>query len=411
MNGWPGRAVALARARALEFGAALVAFAVYAAFSGPMLLRQSHAPHFVYQAEGFLRGRLSIPGPPPNLNDWVWFGHHWYVSFPPFPAVLMLPFVAVEGLGFNDVFFTVCLAALAVSAFVAMLKALREDGQHAHSDRDIAVLAAFFAFGTVFFYSSIRGEVWFTAHVVGVLLTSLFVILSLRGRHPWLAGILLGCAALSRADLVFAALFFALETLSSPDGGTALTWGRRLHRALPQWIRFAVPVSLILGAAFWMNDVRFGHPLEFGHALLFDNRVNARVHAHGLFSLAYLPGNFRSAFLLLPSVQWHPFRVGFDGNGMSMLLTTPLLLLLPFGVRQTRSTFALAATAVVTALPGLLYMNNGWYQFGYRFSNDYLPYLFALFAVGGRPLDKKLYALGAVGVVVCTWGALVFNRF
>ena len=35
-----------------------------------------------------------------------------YVSFPPFPAVLMLPFVALRGLLFNDVLFTALWAAL-----------------------------------------------------------------------------------------------------------------------------------------------------------------------------------------------------------------------------------------------------------------------------------------------------------
>jgi hypothetical protein len=34
-----------------------------------------------------------------------------YVSFPPFPAVLMLPFVAVAHLKFNDVLFTAIWAA------------------------------------------------------------------------------------------------------------------------------------------------------------------------------------------------------------------------------------------------------------------------------------------------------------
>ena len=34
-----------------------------------------------------------------------------YVSFPPFPAVLMLPFVAIWGLRFNDVLFNALWAA------------------------------------------------------------------------------------------------------------------------------------------------------------------------------------------------------------------------------------------------------------------------------------------------------------
>jgi hypothetical protein len=69
---------------------------------------------------------------------------------------------------------------------------------------------------------------------------------------------------------------------------------------------------------------------------------------------------------------------------------------------------ALWLTVAVTALPGLLYQNTGYVQFGYRFSLDYTPYLFLLLAVGARPLDRLFWALGLFGVAVNTWGAVVF---
>lgn len=398
--------------RRLETLASFAALLVYCLVSGPMLLRQSQAPQFVYQAAGFLQGTLAIPGEPPNLNDWVRFGDHWYSSFPPFPAVLMLPFVALHGLAFNDTFFTVCVAAFNVGLFVAFLRRLRDDGQHDRSDRDVLLLAAFFAFGSVYFYSSIRGEVWFTAHVVGVGLTLLYLLSALRARRPWLAGLALGLAAVTRANLVYAVPFFALEALV-PDGRlpTLQELPARVRTALPALLRFALPLALVLAFAFWMNYARFGRWNEFGHALMFNNRVNERIRRYGLFNPHFLAENLRSAFLLLPTVQLRPLRVGFDGNGMSMLVTTPLLALLPFAARRSRSTLALATTALAVALPGLLYMNNGWFQFGYRFSIDYLPYLFALLAIGGLPTNRWFVALGAAGCAVSTWGALVFNRF
>jgi hypothetical protein len=54
--------------------------------------------------------------------------------------------------------------------------------------------------------------------------------------------------------------------------------------------------------------------------------------------------------------------------------------------------------------------DTGWYQFGYRFAIDFLPFLFLLLLVDGRPFGRPFYALGAAGAVVCTWGALVFGR-
>ena len=395
------------RGRRLEVACALVAFVVYAAFSGPMLLGQSQAPHFVHQAAGFLQGTLSIPGEPPNLNDWVLHDGRWYSSFPAFPAVLMMPFVAIHGLAFNDVFFTVCLAALNVGLMAAFLRGLRDDGQHDRSDGLIAGLAALFAFGTVHFYSSIRGEVWFTAHVIGVGLLLVYLLASLRARSPLMAGLALGCAATTRASLIYAAPFFLFEALSEDGRWPTFRELRTRRRTL---LRFAVPVAGILALHFAMNEARFGDWREFGHALLHNNRVNDRVRQWGLFHPHYLAGNLRSALLLLPKVQWSPFKLGFDGHGMSLLLTTPIFAWCLWPAVRARSSVALVVTAFLVALPGLFYMNNGWYQFGYRFSNDFSPLLFGLIAIGGRPFGRAFWFAGAVGVAVCTWGAVVFGR-
>jgi hypothetical protein len=45
-------------------------------------------------------------------------------------------------------------------------------------------------------------------------------------------------------------------------------------------------------------------------------------------------------------------------------------------------------TIAATAVPSLLYQNSGYYQFGYRFSLDYMVFLVLLLAVGGRPLCR-----------------------
>ena len=60
---------------------------------------------------------------------------------------------------------------------------------------------------------------------------------------------------------------------------------------------------------------------------------------------------------------------------------------------------------------GLLYQNDGWVQFGYRFSNDFSFALIMLLAIGGRPLTRTWKALILVGVVVNLFGALTFGRF
>ena len=72
---------------------------------------------------------------------------------------------------------------------------------------------------------------------------------------------------------------------------------------------------------------------------------------------------------------------------------------------------ALWAAVICAATPGLLYQNTGWAQFGYRFVLDYLPYLLALIAVGGRSLGPWFRAAVLWGVVINLIGAITFGRF
>ena len=62
------------------------------------------------------------------------------------------------------------------------------------------------------------------------------------------------------------------------------------------------------------------------------------------------------------------------------------------------------------ALPTLFYQNTGWVQFGYRFSNDYAPFLFVTLAVAGPSLRGSFMLASAFAVIVNFFGALSFGR-
>ena len=389
---------------------------VYVLSSGSLLARQSQAPHFVWQADAFLHGQLHLTERPPNLNDWAFERGRWYVSFPPLPALLMMPFVALQGLAFNDVAFTLPFAAANVALLYSLLRRIQQAEGGTRSDWDHAVFALVFGFGTLAWSCSIRGEVWFTAEVVGVTFTLLYLHASLRAKHPVLAGTALACGTLCRTPIAFSAVFFLLEALLDgrrldwPNLRAALGDSQRRKKVMKRLALFAAPVAVVAAPMAWMNAVRFGSPAEFGHSHLYANRVNRDIRAHGLFSLHYLGRNLRSAFLLLPKLDLQPFRLGYDPNGMSLLVTTPLFLLLLFPRERPRLWRILWITLAAVALPGFLYQNNGWQQFGFRFSLDYTPYLILLVALSGRALDGLFWLLAVAGVAVNAWGAAVFNR-
>jgi hypothetical protein len=380
------------RVELLLFAGSLV---LYAIFSGGLLAHQSLAPHFVWQADAFLHGRLDVQKPP-NLNDWVLQDGRWYVSFPPFPAVLMMPFVAFAGLSFNDVVFTLVFAAANVALFYNLLRRLPGEPRPAFQD---AVLALLFGFGTLAFSCSIRGEVWFTAEVIGVTLTLLYLHASLGAAKPFLAGLAVACAAITRTPLAFSAVFFLFEAFRTSRPVL-------LKKLLP----FFAAIVLVAIPTALMNDARFGSFAEFGHSHLYDNRVNAQVARFGLFHYAFLERNLHDAFTRLPEIQFHPLRVGFNGEGMSLFVTTPLFFYLLWPRRRDVLQRELWLTTAVIALPGFFYQNSGYFQFGFRFSLDYTPYLFLLLALGAHRFTKLFWGVALAGVAVNTWGALVFNR-
>src|SRR5687768_9220928 len=91
------------RQRALAVAASLYAVVtgVYVWFAAPSTLSE-HTPynHFALLAESWLAGRLDLGGAPPAYageNDFSLFEGKWYVPFPPFPAVVLVPFVWLAG--------------------------------------------------------------------------------------------------------------------------------------------------------------------------------------------------------------------------------------------------------------------------------------------------------------------------
>lgn len=390
----------------------LAAFGILAAFSGHRFLHQSRAPHFIWQAMAFLHGSLSLVDDPPNLEDWVRLGGQWFVSFPAFPALVMVPFAALFGYAFNDTSFTVAAAALSLTAFLALLRRLCGMGVMEMDARTRCFWTAVLGFGTLFFYCAIRGEVWFTAEVMGVGLTSLFLLCAVGARHPVLAGLFYSMATLTRTPLAFAAVFFVAEVVF-PEGRfswAALKEDRR--GKLRKLLLFAAGALPLAAAHMAFNYARFGSVTEFGHSLFWNNRVNADIARWGLFNVHYLGRNLQAAFLKFPRLSLSPFRLGYDPHGMSLFITTPLFLLLFWPKGRTRLTLALWCAALAVALPGLFYQNDGYMQFGFRFSLDYTPFLILLVAMKARTVRAPLViALAAAGLAVNTWGAVAFHGY
>lgn len=330
----------------------------------------------------------------------------YYISFPPFPALALLPVVAVLGYDTNDVLITVLVGGLNAVLMFWFLQLLVIRGHSTRSARDNVWLTIAFALGTVTFFSSVRGEVWFTALVFGVALNIGFMMAALDLRHPIVAGLLLGCGFATRTPVLFCGAFFAWQLLFKDSRWDLGRW----REILKVGVQFAAPLGAVLIALAWYNQARFGDPGEFGHAYLQGSAYD-RVRDHGMFSFTYLNRNLLSAILAFPRLSTSAPYIMVSNHGLGLLFTTPLFLFLLWPKHRPALRWALWAAVAAAAIPGLFYQNTGWVQFGFRFAMDYMPYLFALIAIGGRPIGRTAIALILFGIAVNLFGAITFGRY
>ncbi len=408
----------------------LLALGIYAlvtvvfAVTSPPGIFSAHTPfnHFALLADGWLHHRLHLGGPPPGYtqnNDFAVFQGQFYVSFPPFPAVLIAPFVALSGGAdtTRDGLFFLGLAGVGPAVLFLALDKLSRTGRSLRREGENVALALLFAFGTVYWFTAVQGTVWFAAHVVGVGLTAIYLYACLDAAHPLLAGLTLALAFATRPSVGYAFplfLFEAYRAATHADAPADVGFAPRLGRAdgrvlVDRLILFASPVSLILAVLFWHNRVRFGDPFEFGHRFL-QIGWKPRIDRWGLVSYHYLGRNLAVILSGLPftGVPGVPFQINV--HGLALWITSPFYAWAVWPRRTGPLFWALAATALSVAAPALLYQNSGWIQFGYRFSNDFAPFLFALIAVGGRRLSAPFWLLATVALVVNGFGAISFQR-
>jgi hypothetical protein len=405
--------------------------------------------HFAWQAEAWLDGQFSIRYPvfastdgPGNFyfNDVVPVvaGNgaetgRGMIPFPPLPAAVLLPFVALFGLAVDQTFLALVIGALDVAVAFWLLGRLRVRPAVRN------LLTVFVGAGTALWYAASLGSTWYFAHVVAVGLTLAAVGVGLdaedreasrdpAARRPLVdgyqvaAGILLGLAAASRLTVVFGLPFL----LFVGGGGT---WWRR---GLGAGLGMALPIAGLLAYTQAATGSLFSPAYEALYR--YETMTYPDLGYNGAWSLQdlrYIPQNLGLMLFSLPNLlppcdagvartPWSASGCSWlvpRQTGMSFLLASPAYLLaLPALalLRDRRVAGALAATLTI-AVVNLMHFSQGWVQFGYRFSLDFAPFLLVAVALGterflgprGGERPWRLAVAGglvAASVAIQAWG-------
>ncbi len=370
--------------------------------------------YFNHLAKAFLDGQLYLSNPP-STHDLTYYGGQWYVPFPPLPALLMLPWVALWGVPTVDTtFFCALFGAFNVTLVFLLLITLATQGHIKLTLSTILWLTALFGLGTVHWYMATIGSVWFIAQICTVTFVALAAWAAAATGSPWLTGSALALAMLARPNVLLTwPLLLGIAAghrrmVQDPATRMALRW-----RSLFQWsVYSAIPISLSVAALLWYNYARFGHPLDFGY--LTENVAELlapKLRTYGQFNLHYLPKNFWAMWLAGP--QWQEDQNFWVPNpeGMSLLLTTPAIIYLARARGQSLLVWGGWLALLLLMIPLLLYYNTGWWQFGYRFSLDFMVPVVVLLAVAMRDRmswPMRLLILG--GIVVNAYGLYWWHR-
>ena len=465
---WPDSRAARRLSIAVGLLLALLALAIYSATRV-----DRYYDHFVWQAAAYLEGQAAIRYPvegTPGVSGNAFFQDvlpivtsdgvsRGLLPFPPLPALVLLPFVALWGLATDDQAIFTLLAAVDVAICWWMLgrlagrPAIRVGG------------TIFLAFGTVFWYTAQVTTTWYQAHIVAVGLTMLAVGIAvgadpsavrdaddddavrsafpgpvdLRGAlrvdpRQFVAGLLFGLACTARLTVIFAAPFLALV---GPGGNwRRRSWSAGLGAAIPVLVLVAYNLATTGNVLHPAYDYLYaleanGYPTLGYHPTwaVEDPRYIPQSLGIALFGLPVaLPVALPDSLALDPTLvcaEPGSARGLFDlacplvvprDTGMSVLLTSPAYLLAaPMLRRYARSRLVSAAILAIVAVSvvNLMHFSQGWVQFGYRFSNDVAPFALLLVALGAERLARRhtwgmpvVVGLIVMSIAVNLWGVL-----
>jgi hypothetical protein len=388
--------------------AGIISFFVYAIFAaqrGP-ITGASSSPYFNYLADAFLHGQLSLRLLPANLHDLDLFNGHYFMYWPPFPAVVLMPFVAIFGVGFSDIFLTLALGALNVILLAYTFRIVDKLNIISMDTSARGSLTIFFAFGTVHLLLSSLGIVWFTSQVIAFLCSILVFLAAIRLKgYPafFFTGLALGCATLTRNQLIFLGIWPAYFLFQSNRSLSA-------KKMIAHFFVAALPIVAAVVINGLYNYFRFGNVMEYGISFQnFGSFFEPDFLKYGPFSIHYLATNLFYNFV------FYPFPTSAATlMGGSLFLLSPLFFASFWAFKDgnlRKSVVVLWLSIIAVSIPILLNIGTGWKTFGPRYTLDFTFPLLMLTAIGIRNWPKWVsFLLILISIAQYVIGTLYFIR-
>lgn len=334
---------------------------------------------YVLQAQRWLTGHLDL-GRNYDYLEIAEYGGRFFVSFPPVPSVLLLPFTALFGLQVPDHLIAVVLGAMGAVYALRLCLYMGEKPMSA------VFWTLLLTIGSNFLHIGYRADVWYFAQVCAFCFTMMSLYYALCGgvKKAWAAlfclALAVGCRPLNMVWLPIV-LWYIFQGLRRECQGIK-TVRRQLWQILPA---LAVGVFLMT-----LNYARFGNVFEFGHNYLPEF---AKESPHGQFWAGYIPENLERMFRL---PVWENGRLTFPiFDGVALWLVSPIFLVWLYSAcksfgkwRKDPAGWLWLVLPFLHILCLCAHKTLGGWQFGNRYTVDLLPGILAGIllwrGIGGR---------------------------
>ncbi|MFT3827369.1 MAG: hypothetical protein QM731_25830 [Chitinophagaceae bacterium] len=365
----------------------ILIFLLIAVLHVPALLNNEANNHNAYLmlAQSLLKGRLSLPpGQSEFMGDMIYYHGDYYLPYPPLPAIILTPLVAIFGSHVNAVLVGLVLSCISFYLLYKILQALDVKQEH------ITWLMVGFFVGTGYWYVLFTSHhVYGMAHVVATTCMLAMIHECLYKKRWLLVGLFVGLAFLARQ--------FTLFSFVAAAGFLFYQYWSDKKKLIKNGLLLSAGTGLMMLVYMWYNYARFGAPLETGYQyVVYIGVLKERVDEFGVFSTRYFLFNLYSLFI-------KGFNIEFTGNGLIRikdmdLWGTSLLAASPFVVASVRAVWPTTLKiftwlSILIIMTGVcMYHNNGFHQVNtMRFAIDFLPLLYILVARGVQSVPNWLF--------------------
>ncbi len=346
-------------------------------------------------ANAMVHGSLSLPQRPPHLEMAEYQGRAYFTN-PPTPAVLLAPVIWIfqteplrtwlvklnGGWELPFGWFQTGLSLFCGSLAVAYARIAL--GRVPVSRAAAVWGAILFGFGSVHWYHTTIGSVWYLAQIVHGMFMWMLVAEWFGKARPALMATYLGFAFWCRMETIVAAPFVLL---SLSDRWLHPRADEIIPRPRIGWlIAFAVPLLAFLALNSGYNFARFGvfgnEAYEVLHAKDGGDPLYERGLLHWSYYERHVYGFFKAKPLFYDEYPWILSGVG----GIAIWYTTPAFF---YAFKAPWNRWTLACWAGILVFMAVLFQHGGtgMTQLGYRFALDFYAPLTVLTLSGmDRPL-------------------------